>query len=111
MYQSDMIIFVFKIWLALLVIENVIKKVVFEYEIAKQKKRLRAKKGDQEMKNYYFQVVYDPKDDDIIPTVKMLRKTYQMIADEEEDKWRKLGILGKEEENKKKNDIDLDIFR
>ena len=39
------------------------------------------------MKIHYWDIQYDPKDDDILPTVRLLKKTNKMIIDEEEAKW------------------------
>ena len=62
------------------------------------------------MKIHYWDIQYDPKDDDILPTVRLLKKSNQMIIDEEEGKWKNLWIFGRDSP-KKREPFDPNIFK
>ena len=62
------------------------------------------------MKIHYWDIQYDPKDDDILPTVRLLKKTNKMIIDEEEAKWKNLCNF-RRDSPKKRKPFDPNIFK
>ena len=63
------------------------------------------------MKVHYWDIQYDPKNDDIVPKVRLLKKTNKMISEEEEGKWKKLGIFGRDDSPKKRDPFDPNMFK